>query len=163
MVAVHNWKVKPRRPHIATVISLESGFIYSMTNTESLARIEELVASLPGILSAQFGRSNLKSTVYATIRCETLAGFDSLARCGSGANVAVTLGQSESKTFRHLGSVSGLECHAVFDDTKNDRPTTCEIFGFYAAILLYNDSMIDDLLLDELEAKWNVNFSRDKK
>jgi hypothetical protein len=130
-----------------------------MTDSNSLNQIESLLVALPGISNASLVRSDSNS-IAGVVRCESISGFDALARCSSGANVTVTLGQSESSQFRKLCPVSGLNCHIKFDDNGTERPSLCEQFGFYAAILLYNELLVDDKLLDELESAWNVNFSR---
>ena len=132
-----------------------------MTNSESLKQIEGLLLALPGIRSAKFVRSDSNRNIVALIECKSLPGFDALARCGEGANVVVTLGQSESSQFRTLTPVSGLSCRIEFKDNENERPTLCERFGFFAAAFLYNASLVDDNVLNELESAWNVNFRRD--
>ena len=130
-----------------------------MTDSKSLTQIEELLVALPGISHAQFSRLD-SGRISAVIRCDSLAGFDALARCSTGANVAVTLGQSESSEFRKLTTVPFLKCHINFNDNESERPTHCEQFGFYAANYLYNASLVSDAVLDKLESTWNVRFSR---
>ncbi len=130
-----------------------------MTEPSSLKQIESLLSAMPGVTIAKLNRSD-SGTVIAVFRCDSLSGFDALARCGSGSNVPVILGQSDSLQMRKLDPVSSLECHAEFDDETSERPSACERFGFYAASLLYNDSLVDDNLLDELESAWNVDFNR---
>ena len=99
--------------------------------------------------------------INAVIGCESLAGFDAVARSACGANVLVTLGRSEATSFRKLESVPFLNCNIHFDDAEVECPTECERFGFYVASFLYNESIIDDSSLDELETAWSVNFSRE--
>lgn len=134
-----------------------------MTTADSLKNVEQVVAILPGVRTARFSPADRQNKIYATVECYELKGFDAIARCGSGANVTVTLGNSKAASFRVLGVVAELECHVIFDDTQTERPSPCEIFGFYAAALLYNEAMIDDERLDELEACWKVNFGRDRR
>ena len=130
-----------------------------MTDPKSLTQIEELLVALPGISRAQFTRQDSRR-ISAVICCDSLAGFDALARCSTGANAAVTLGQSEASEFRTLTTVPFLKCHIDFNDNETERPTPCEQFGFYAANYLYNASLVSDSVLDKLESIWNVRFSR---
>ena len=130
-----------------------------MTETPCLCRVEELVAALPGVSSARLSRSK-SGNISGTFTCTSLAGFDAISRCSTGANVAVTLGQTNSKEFRKLGPVVGLNCHTKFNDTATELPTKCQVLGFYAATLLYNASLIGDAELDEIESKWKVHFRR---
>ena len=110
--------------------------------------------------SAKFNRNDSTNTIIATISCSEVVGFDAIARCGTGANVQVTLGHSNTTTFRQLGPVSSASCELQIADDDSDSPSTCEIFGFYAATLLHNAGLLDDNRLDELERRWNVNFRR---
>ena len=85
-----------------------------MTDSKSLRQIESLLETLPGISDASLVRSESSGAVVGVVHCAALSAFDALARCASGANVAVTLGQSESLQFRKLGPVTGLNCRIEF-------------------------------------------------
>ena len=132
-----------------------------MTESSSLDEVQRCVGMLPGVSSCTFTRSHDKCSIFARVRCNELAGFDAIARCAVGANVRVTLGNSDSNKFRQLEPTEALTCEISFSDDSNDRPTKCEAFGFFAASFLYNASLVDDKTLNELEPIWNARFIRD--
>ena len=133
-----------------------------MTDSKSIEQLKQLLVLLPGVVDANVRRSDDAATIKAIVHCASLAGFDAIARCASGANVLVTLGQSEASTFRKLTPVPFLKCCIQFRDDETERPSECERFGFYAAAFLYNESLVDDSLLDVLETEWHVDFSRNR-
>ena len=132
-----------------------------MTDPKSIQRISELLRLLPGVAKARLWRSDASDATNAVIGCESLVGFDAIARCAAGANVVATLGSSESTSFRKLEPVPFLDVVVRFDDATVETPSECERFGFYVASFLYNEAIIDDSSLDELEMVWSVRFMRE--
>ncbi|TWU18248.1 hypothetical protein Poly21_04030 [Allorhodopirellula heiligendammensis] len=132
-----------------------------MTDPKSTQRISQLLILLPGVTNARLRRSDASAAINAVVGCESLVGFDAIARCAAGANVIASLGRSESTSFRKLEPVPFWNCEVRFDDAKVESPSVCERFGFYVASFLYNEAIIDDTCLDELEMAWSVHFSRE--
>ncbi|WP_146394363.1 hypothetical protein [Allorhodopirellula solitaria] len=132
-----------------------------MTDPKSIQRISQFLALLPGVAKARLWRSDASGAINAVIGCESLAGFDAIARCAAGANVTATLGSSESTSFRKLEPVPFLGVLVRFDDADVETPSEFERFGFYVASFLYNEAIIDDSSLDELEMAWSVQFWRE--
>ncbi len=132
-----------------------------MTDSKSIRRISQLLALLPGVAKAVMRRSAHSGEINAVVGCESLVGFDAIARCAAGANVSATLGSSDSASFRKLEPVPFLDVIIRFDDSDVETPTESERFGFYVASFLYNEGIIDDSALDELEIAWSVQFQRE--
>lgn len=72
-------------------------------------QIESRIETLPRLFDASLDSSESSGVAVGVVPCSARSALVAFARCASGANVAVTIGQPESLQSRKLGTVTGLE------------------------------------------------------
>jgi len=134
-----------------------------MTDSRSLYTLAYLLRTIPGVEAAYVFRDPCGPRVCARLRCLDIAAIDVLAYCGMAANTQVTVSEIDSRLCCESNSPRGLPCDIHFSDDCEELPTESQRFGFFVAKTLYSRGVIDDALLDSLEHRWQVNFSRPKQ
>jgi len=123
---------------------------------ESIDVLKGLLLRLPGVEGVKaIDRSD---EFIIRLHCSEIAGIDALAYAVGCANGRVFVRRAMDAGSRGSEERDSVLCEFCTAKEEEQSNTLVYTVGFYVAIWLYRAKVIDDRILDQLEAMWPVNF-----